>query len=187
MAAGPWVRAPSALKVDPWAGHKNDDFELLYSTVDPACGQTDEKALKLETTLFVKVRITITPLLAIKSFTDFNSVAKFTVKTFVLGFEPVFTLPDGVGAFIDSFEHAKAKQATQVDASPPDNVDRKSFLFMFCILTITQTTKISNCFALLKYINNLVVCVYHLKLGFSFFEFWFRRFLAYFEISYITY
>lgn len=65
LAAGPETNEPSELNVEPCAAHKNDDFVLLYSTVDPAWGQTDDTAKKLEAVFPVAIRIKMIPFLAI--------------------------------------------------------------------------------------------------------------------------
>jgi hypothetical protein len=63
LAAGPETKEPSEPKVEPCAAHKKDDFVLLYSTVEPACGQTEETAKKLEATFPAAIRIKMIPFL----------------------------------------------------------------------------------------------------------------------------
>jgi hypothetical protein len=36
FVAGPCTKPPLELKVEPWAAHKKEEVELLYSTVAPA-------------------------------------------------------------------------------------------------------------------------------------------------------
>ncbi len=127
--AGPVTNAPSEANAEPCAEQKKVDLELLYSTVAPACGQAEETARKLLALFPAEVRITMTPLFAIKSFTARNSVDKLTV----MGVEPcdgVVDDPPEVGVTISSFEQAAARHATQVAVMPPVMVDKNSFLFM---------------------------------------------------------
>jgi hypothetical protein len=95
---------------------------VLYSTIDPACGQTDEKATKLPTVFPEAVRITITPLFATNSLIAFSSVDKLMVIELFEedGFEGCGLL----GVAISSLLHAAARQAMQ-------ERDKNSVLFMF--------------------------------------------------------
>jgi hypothetical protein len=110
--------------VDPCAAQKKDEVELLYSTLEPACGQTDETAKKLVNAFPAEVRITIMLFLATNSLIFLISVAKSTVKlaVFPVGFEP-----DGeeLGSGL-SEEQAAAIHATQVSARPPVNLFKNS-------------------------------------------------------------
>jgi hypothetical protein len=129
--AGPCIKAPVALKVDPCVGHKNEVELLLYSTVAPAWGQTDENATKLDAVFPVAVRMTMKPLLATKSLIDFNSISKLIV-------DPVdeFEFAGAAGAPMSSFEQALAKQAKHATDIPLVNVDKNSVRFMIRIFKL---------------------------------------------------
>jgi hypothetical protein len=114
-----------ALNVEPCAGHKKDDVLFLYSTVAPACGQTDENAKKFAGVFPTAVRMTMYPLFATKSLTAFNSESKLIEKPIeVLG------LFIALGAPLSSFEQALAKHAMHATEKLPVNVLKNSFLFI---------------------------------------------------------
>lgn len=117
-----------ALKVDPCVAHKNDVELLKYSTVAPACGQTEEKATKLDAAFPLAVRMTMKPLFATKSLMDFNSISRLIVNP-----ADEFELDGAAGAPISSFEHALAKHAIHATDIPLVNVDKNSLRFIICI------------------------------------------------------
>ena len=126
--AGPCVKAPVALKVEPCVAHKNEEELLRYSTVAPACGQTEENATKLDAAFPLAVRMTIKPLFATKSLMDFNSISKLIVNP-----ADEFEFDGAAGAPISSFEHALAKHAIHATDNPLVNVDKNSLRFIFSI------------------------------------------------------
>ena len=130
--AGPKTNEPSELKVDPCAGHKNDDLVLLYSTVAAAWGQTEDTAKKLPTTFPEANRIKMIPSLAIKSLIAFTSVSNLTVNTFEPGLSTGLGLgvDTALGAGAASLEQAAVKHETQTAAKPPVTVVKNLVLFI---------------------------------------------------------
>lgn len=146
LVAGPETNDPSELKVDPCAAHKKEDFVLTYSTVAPACGQTEETAKKLDTAFPEAILIKITPFFAIKSLTALNSESNLTVKEFEPELCPGFELGvDPLGAGFSSLAQAAAKHETHTAAKPPVIVFKNLVLFIAFLSFFPLTKKQKNC------------------------------------------
>jgi hypothetical protein len=151
LAAGPLTNEPSEAKDDVWAEQKNVELDFINSTVEPACGHTDDTAKKLVAALPVAVLTTIIPLFAIKSFKFRNSVAKLTVNELLpcAGFVgEVFAIGSTA-----SVEQAALKHAKHVAVRPPVTLDKNSFLFIDSSFSPNQ-------FATFLFCKWLDLCIY---------------------------
>ena len=110
----------------------------------PACGQTLENAVKLDTSFPAAILTTMIPLLETKSLTDNSSFDKLTVNN-----TAVFPPPGGFPLSDpdpSSLEQACIIQATQVKAKPPVSLFKKSILSMLLDFMNSKTNTRLNLF-----------------------------------------